>query len=137
MQVTQIPFIQHIGINKSTEYNVELENKEIVQNHIGSIHASAQFTLAETQSGLFLQNLFPELVGKVVPLLRASSVKYKHPATTMIMANASIEESVKEKFLVQFSRKGRATIIVSVEVRDVDDTLTMEGEFTWFVQKIG
>ena len=136
MDVTQIPFAKYIGIERKEEGTLKLEPTDIVQNHIQSIHASAQFALAETQSGLFLQLEFPELDGKVVGLLRGATVKYKNPARTSIYAVASIEDEAKEKFLTQIERKGRASIMVKVEVLDVEDVLTMQGEFTWFVQKL-
>ena len=136
MEVTNIPFAKHIGIERKEEGTLKLESTEVVQNHIQSIHASAQFALAETQTGLFLQLEFPELEGKVVGLLRGATVKYKNPARTSIYAVASIEDETKEKFLTQFMRKGRASIMVKVEVLDVEDVITMQGEFTWFVQNI-
>jgi len=136
MEVTQIPFAKHIGIERKEEGTLKLESTQILQNHIGSIHASAQFALAETQSGLFLQLLFPELVGKVVPLLRSSNVKYKHPATTQITAHASIDEESKKKFERQFYKKGRGSIVVRVELRDVEGVVSMQGEFVWFVQLV-
>ena len=136
MEVTNIPFAKHIGIERKEEGTLKLESTEVVQNHIQSIHASAQFALAETQTGLFLQLEFPELEGKAVGLLRGSTVKYKNPARTSIYAVASIEDEIKEKFLTQFMRKGRASIMVKVEVLDVEDVITMQGEFTWFVQNI-
>ena len=136
MEVTNIPFAKHIGIERKEEGTLKLEFTEVVQNHIQSIHASAQFALAETQTGLFLQLEFPELEGKVVGLLRGSTVKYKNPARTSIYAVASIEDETRDKFLTQFMRKGRASIMVKVEVLDVEDVITMQGEFTWFVQNI-
>ena len=136
MDVTQIPFAKHIGIERKDECTLKLEPTDIVQNHIQTIHASAQYALAETQTGLHLQLCFPELEGKVVGLLRGSTVKYKNPATISIYAVARLEEEVKEKFLTQIERKGRASIVVKVEVLDVEDILTMQGEFTWFVQSI-
>ena len=136
MDVTQIPFAKHIGIERKEEGTLKLEPTQILQNHIQSIHASAQFALAETQTGLHLQLAFPELVGKVVGLLRGSTVKYKKPATTSIYAVASIDKEVKDTFLNQLKRKGRASIVVHVDVRDEDDVLIMQGDFSWFVQKI-
>jgi acyl-coenzyme A thioesterase PaaI-like protein len=136
MDVTNIPFAKHIGIEYKDEGMLKLEPTQIVQNHIQSVHASAQFTLAETQSGLHLQLSFPELVGKVVGVLRGATVKYKNPATTVIYAIANIEEKEKEKFLMQLARKGRAGIVVRVEVKESDDVVCMQGEFSWFVQKI-
>ena len=67
IKATDIPFVNHIGI-KDENNELSLEFKENVLNHIKTIHASAQFTLAETQSGLHLQKLFPELEGKVIPV---------------------------------------------------------------------
>ena len=136
MQVTDIPFAKHIGIERKEEGTLKLEATDVVQNHIQTIHASAQFALAETQSGLYLQILFPEYKDQVIPLLRGSTVKYKQPATKEIYAVASVDEKSREKFLALFEKKGRASITVMVELRDVDDLITMQGEFTWFMQKL-
>jgi len=136
MDVTEIPFAKHIGIEKKEESTLKLEYTQLVQNHMQTIHASAQFALAETQSGLFLQLEFPELEEKVIALLRGSTVKYKHPASTQITAHASLNADVKEKFEIQFSKKGRASITVTVELRDEVGVVTMTGEFGWFVQKL-
>lgn len=135
MKATDIEFVKLVGIEQS-DNNVSLAFKKNVLNHIESIHASAQFTLAETQSGLCLQELFPELVGKVIPVLRESKIKYKKPALKNIVAFASCSEEDIEKFRLQFAKKGRSTLSVSVEVKDSDGVVTATSEFTWFVQKI-
>ena len=135
MPFMDIPFAKHVGIQKKDEGTLMLVETEGVQNHIQTIHAGAQFTLAETQSGLYLRSLFPEYAEKVIPLLRSSSVKYKHPATKEIVAIATVDDESKEKFETQFLKKGRASITIAVELRDSDDVVTMMGEFTWFVQK--
>jgi len=114
MDVTQIPFVKHIGIERKEEGTLKLEPTDMVQNHIQTIHASAQFALAETQSGLFLQEAFPELVGKVAGLLRSSTVKYKKPASTSIYAVATIEDEIKKKFIKHLERKGKGSITVSL-----------------------
>jgi len=136
MDVTQIPFVKHLGIEKNEEGILKLEPTLTVQNHIQTIHAAAQFTLAETQSGLYLQTLFPEYRGKVMPLLRESSVKYKKPATSTLTASAYVEEGVKEKFLIALKSKRRAIITVDVELRDENQVVTMRGDFTWFIGNI-
>ena len=135
MKATDIEFVKLVGIKQSGD-SVSLAYKKDVQNHINTIHASAQFTLAETQSGLYLQNLFPELEGLVIPLLRESNMKYKKPALKSITAFASVKDEDKEKFLEQFSRKGRASLLVSVEVKDSDGVCTAQGTFGWFISKI-
>jgi hypothetical protein len=135
MEVTAIPFVKHIGI-KEEGSQLSLSIMLEVENHIGTIHASAQFTLAETQSGLFLQEEFKDLEGEVLPLLRSSSVKYKALATTTLRAEATINDEVKSKFIEQFSRRGRATITVDVKLVDVENVVTMVGEFVWFVERL-
>ena len=57
MQVTEIPFVKLIGIEQEKN-NLSLRFDSKILNHIKTIHASAQFTLAETQSGLFYKNYF-------------------------------------------------------------------------------
>jgi len=135
MDVTQIPFAKHIGIERKEEGTLKLEATQVVKNHIQTIHASAQFALAETQSGLFLQLEFPELVGKVAGLLRSSSVKYKNPASTSIYAIASIEKDAKEKFLRQLEKKGRALIFINILLKDENDIVVMSGIFDWYIHK--
>ena len=54
MKAIDIEFVKLVGIEQS-DNNVSLAFKKDVLNHLKSIHASAQFTLAETQSGMHLQ----------------------------------------------------------------------------------
>jgi len=136
MDITQIPFVKHTGIEKDDVHTLKLEAADVLKNHLGTLHASALFTLAETQSGLSLQEHFPELEGKVAGVLRDATVKYRNPATSSIYAVANIKEEVKERFLSQYARKGRSSIVVDVVLKTYDDMVCMQGEFTWFVQKI-
>jgi len=100
------------------------------------MHAAALFALAETQSGLYLQQLFSEYASEgVLPLLRGASVKYRAPATSTVYALSSVSMEKQEKFLSQFERKGRAGITVTMTLRDVEETIVMTGEFDWFVQR--
>lgn len=130
-----IPFVNHIDIQTNNN-ELSLAFQENVLNHVNTIHAGAQFTLAETQSGKYLQQLFPELEGKVVPVVRDAQIKYKKPAVSKIMAQASISDDALKTFTAQFDKKGRGTLQVDVAVRDINDVVTAQATFTWFVQKI-
>lgn len=135
MKVTNIPFVEHIGIEKKDNTILKLDFQPEVHNHLGDIHASAQFTLAETQSGLYLQTKFPQYEGKVVALLRDSTVKFRHPAKMNITAHAFIDEEVEQKFLTLLEKRGKATIAINVEVKDAKEVVTMQGYFNWFIIK--
>lgn len=136
MNVIDIPFVKKVGITKTKHNALELAFTTDTHNHLETMHASAQFTLAETASGEYLQTLFPELVGKVIPVLRDASVKFRKPATKNIIAYPSISNEAHEKFNLQFNKKGRASICVDVEIKDIDNTVTAITSYNWFVQKI-
>ena len=131
-----VPLVSHLGIERRDEKTLKLAYHNNVQNHIGTIHAAAQFALAETQSGDYLSGLFPQHKGKFLPLLRSSTVKYRNPASSEIYAEAVAKEADLKKFETQFLKKGRATISVVVKVMDSEGVVTMEGEFNWFVQRV-
>jgi len=136
MNVLEIPFVEKVGITQNADDQLELAFKEDVQNHLNTIHASAQFTLAETASGKALLQQFPELVDKVIPLLRDADIKFKKPALKTIHAEASISDESSLKFSEQFAKKGRASIAVDVTIVDSEGTVTCVGRFNWFVQSI-
>lgn len=136
MNILQIPFVEKTGIQRDSEGALALTFNDSIHNHLQTIHASAQFTLAETASGEFLQNKYPDLAGKVIPLLRESQAKFKKPATNSIAAYASVTSEASEKFNIQFQKKGRASLPVYVEIKDTEDTVTFTGTFTWFIQRV-
>ena len=132
----KIPFIEDMGMEKHDNGFLYLSFNQKLLNHIGTVHASAQFMLAETQSGFYLESMFPEYIGKIVPLLRSSTVKYKHPATKDIYAVATVSKEALEKFESTFLKKGRAIISVNIEVQESDEIITMVGDFVWFVSRL-
>ena len=135
MKATDIPFVKHIGIEEKNS-ELSLNFNENILNHIKTIHASAQFTLAETQSGIQLQSLFPKLEGKVIPVLRDAQIKYKKPAQEKIIAFASADEEAIEKFKEQFDKKGRGSLQIEVIIKDINNVVTCQAAFTWFIQTL-
>lgn len=136
MDVLTIPFVEKVGITRTGEGVLELGFDDSIRNHIETIHAGAQFALAETASGDMLLSLFPDLIGEASPLLRDSQIKFKKPAKQTISAYSSVTESAVARFQEQFARKGRSTIIIDVEIRDVANIVTSTGTFNWFVQRV-
>ncbi len=136
MEITQIPFAKLIGIQENNAGQLQLAFTPQTHNHLQTMHASAQFTLAETASGALLQSLFPELVDKVIPVLRKASASFKKPAIKDIVAFPSVDETDIKKFRQQLDAKQRASISVHVDIKDSDGTLTSSADYQWFVQKI-
>lgn len=136
MNIAEIPFVKKVGIKKNIKGEFELPFSASVHNHLQTILASAQFTLAETASGEMLQTMFPELIGQVIPLLRDSKIKFKKPATQSITAFPSVSKESLDSFNHQWSKKRRGSITVNIEIKDTDGTLTCTGSFNWFIQNL-
>lgn len=136
MDLIKIPFVKKVGITKIENGNLGLPFSKSVHNHLQTIHASAQFSLAETASGQILQQSFPELVGKVIPVLRESKIKFKKPAIQSIIVYPEVSDEAISNFRKHFSRKGRSLISVKVVVKDIENITTCIGEFSWFIQSI-
>ena len=135
MEITDIPFAQTLGLKKSVDGVLELGFDSGVMNHLQTIAAAAQFSLAELASGDYLMHLFPELLGEGVPILRDSRLKYKRPAKSKISAYASSSDKDIAKFKEHYDRKGRSLLSVSVEVKDTGGNVVSAGRFRWYMQK--
>ena len=136
MNILEIPFVHKVGLTRTDEGNLTLLMNKSNENHIQTVHASAQFTLAETISGEAMQLVFPHLVGKVIPILRESHIKFRKPATGNIYGLAHIDDETKVKFEEQLTKKGRAILSVEVQIKDSNETTTCIGQFDWFIQMI-
>ena len=135
MTLADIPYAHHTRITEENGH-LSLHFHPDLLNHIGTFHAGALFTLAETASGFYLASLFPdEETTSLMPLLRNSEVKYKHPATGAVHATASIDEKKLSHFISQIERRGRATITVAITLVDGNNLPCMIGKFGWYVQK--
>lgn len=68
-------------------------------------------------------------------MVHDASISYKQTAAQKIIASAFITDEEIEKFNSRFNRKGRSTIIIDVEVRDIENTLICIASFLWYVQE--
>jgi len=127
--------LELVGIKKNDKNPQILKLSSNNQNHIGTMHAAAQFLLAETASGVYLQEKFPDLKDEVIPLLRESQIKYRKTAEGTITAHAFAELETLERFKNQFLKRSRAIISVNVDLKDREGVVVAEALFTWFVQR--
>ena len=134
MNILDMSLNRFVGVYKDEKLCIDIS--ENIKNHIGTIHASALFLLAESASGKYLKSQFPELKNSVIPLLRQSNIKYKKTAIGTITAFASLSDEEKERFIKQFSKKSRGTIEVNITLKNENDEIVSISSFTWFIQKI-
>ncbi len=137
MNVLNLPFNKILLIKQSYEPDtiLMLEDGIKYQNHLGTVHASAQYALAEASSGEILERNFGDWNGAYFPVVRRVEVKYKTPAQGRLFSTGFIDETVATKAKEEISAKGRALVDVIVKIMDERKNITFEGTFTWFIAK--
>jgi len=132
-----IKFSHLLGVcREQNGMHMQLPFADHVLNHVGNMHASAQFALAEISSGDYMRQRFPELEGKVLAVVRRAEIKYSKPVNCMLVAYPSVDEASAQKMLTQLEDKGRALLSVQVKLKnDMGDTMT-HAVYHWFVTKL-
>jgi acyl-coenzyme A thioesterase PaaI-like protein len=104
-------------------------------NHLGTIHASVQFALAEAASGELLLQHLGAAQDQVFAVLRTSSVKFRKPAHGELRAAARFLDTDPETLSAELESRGRALVAILVEVADTRGVVTMTSRFDWFLQQ--
>lgn len=137
VDVTGVPFNKFLGITRASEpgFLLQLEDSPDYQNHLGTVHAGVQLTLAETTSADCLLRHFPDLAESVVAVVRRVEAKFRNPLTGKIRSRAAIQQGQADKLEEALRAKGRGLISVDVEIVGVDGTVGLLATVEWFVQK--
>ena len=114
MNLLNIPFVKRVGIERQDNQILTLGLSQNVFNHLGTICAGAQYTLAETSSANLLQILFPDLDGTTIPVIRETRIKFRKPAQSSIKATATAREEDVVSFRTRFDSSGPSWIIYSL-----------------------
>ncbi len=135
--VLTLPFNKILMIKESgaTDSIFMLEDRVDYQNHLGTVHASAQYALAEASSGEILERSFGEWKGAYFPVVRRVEVKYKNPAKGKLLSTGFIEPERVRKAKTELSEKGRTLVDIMVTIVDEEKNITFEGTFTWFIAR--
>src|ERR1041385_7123665 len=138
MHVTDLAINKALGMQLAPAGNghiLEMPETPLLLNHVGTVHASAQFALAEASSGEFLLRQLGEVKDQVFAVLRTSDVKFRKPAHGALRASARFVEGVAETLSAELTTRGRALVSVLVEIADAQGVITMTGQYDWFLQR--
>lgn len=137
MNILEVPFNQFLGLEKSErqDFTFKLEQRPELLNHLGTMHACVQLSLAEAVSGEYLLNQFYSLRNDVIPVVRKTEVKYQKPANGCLYAKADFFKTTQADILKTLNEKGRALVPIKVEVVDAENKRTLIAVFDWFVAK--
>src|SRR5215469_5670517 len=115
MNVADIPFYRFLGLRLNGSV-LTLQADPRYQNHLGAVHASAQFSLAEAASGQWLLAKFGGMAGDYLAVVRQVELKYRRQAAGELTAMADVSPENAERFQDSLERRGRASIEVQVRI---------------------
>jgi acyl-coenzyme A thioesterase PaaI-like protein len=140
MHVTDLAINKTLGMQLAPEgadHILEIPESPLTLNHVGTVHASVQFALAEAGSGEFLLRFLGDAQSQVFAVLRTSDVKFRKPAHGVLRATARFAEGEADSLSADLASRGRALAAVLVEVTDAQGVVTMSGRYDWFLQRQG
>jgi acyl-coenzyme A thioesterase PaaI-like protein len=138
MHVTDLAINKTLGMQLAPAgdgHILEIPESPLLLNHVGTIHASVQFALAEASSGEFLLRHLGEAQNQVFAVLRTSDVKFRKPAHGALRASVRFADGVADSLSTELATRGRALASVLVEVADTNGVVTMSGHYDWFLQR--
>jgi hypothetical protein len=137
MEILDIPFHRFLNIKNhhGDEYIFEAEERPEYLNHLGTVHACVQLSLAEASSGEYLLQQFNELESELIPVVRKTEAKYHRPANGTLYSKASFESTNKSDILNELVRRKKVLLKVKVEIFDHQKSKVLTATFDWFIIK--
>jgi uncharacterized protein (TIGR00369 family) len=111
-----------------------LATRPEVGNHVGTMHAGAQFSLIEATSGAAVSGAFLDLLGRATPLAQGAELTYRRPARGDVSAEASIAADEVERVRRELETAGRARFDVQVTVTDAQGAVATEAVMRWYIR---
>ena len=135
-----VPFAGHLNVQiteiSEGEATVLLPDLPELKNHVGSQHAGALFTAAETASGAAFVGAFAERMGDVTPLARSAEIAYEKIANGEITAQARLGIDAAEA-LATLDAEGKVEFPCQVELSDGDGRRVATATVHWHVRLKG
>ncbi len=132
-----VPFVGHLGLEVTRvaegEATVVLPERPELTNHVGSQHAGALFTAAETASGAAFVGAFAERMGDVTPLARSAEIDYLKIAKGPIEARAELGVP-KTEAIAALDRDGKVEFACEVTLSDGAGTEVARATVHWHVR---
>lgn len=122
--------ITEVGPGEAT---VVLPRRQELNNHVGSQHAGALFTAAETASGAAFVGAFAVRMGDVTPLAKSAEIDYVKIANGAITAKATLGIEAA-KAIATLDEEGKVEFPCEVELTDKDGQLVATATVHWHVR---
>jgi uncharacterized protein (TIGR00369 family) len=111
-----------------------LEARPEVGNHVGTMHAGAQFSLVEAASGAAVSSAFLDLLGRATPLAQGAELTYRRPAKGDVVAEATVSPEEVARVRADLETQRRSRFEVRVTVTDAQGTVATEATMRWYIR---
>ncbi len=132
-----VPFAGFLGVEVTSlaagEATAVLPERAELKNHVGSQHAGALFTAAETASGAAFVGAFAERMGDVTPLARNAEISYEKIAKGPIEAKATLGVPADEA-LATLDAEGKVVFPCEIELTDASGQRVATATVQWHVR---
>ncbi|MDX6627412.1 MAG: hypothetical protein QOE56_2401 [Solirubrobacterales bacterium] len=132
-----VPFVGHLGLEitdvSAGEATVRLPRRLELTNHVGSQHAGALFTVAETASGAAFVGAFAVRMGEVTPLAKSAEIDFLKVANGPITARAKLGVDAAEA-LATLDAEGKVEFPCEIELTDGDGNTVATASVSWHVR---
>lgn len=133
-----VPFAGFLGI----EYDevgpdrtvLRLADDPAKHNHIGTLHAGALFSLAESASGLAVTAAIADKLAGVTPLAAKAEITYRRVARGDVTAAARIDGDVAE-VLATLDAEGKVRFPVVVDLTDESGEVAAVVRVEWHLRR--
>jgi uncharacterized protein (TIGR00369 family) len=133
-----LPFVQLLGIkidaigNGTSEVSMPADQK--LNNHLGTPHAGALFTLAETASGAAMAGGFADLILGLRPVAKESRIQYQKVAKGATRASGRVPGDMAA-LKAQLKADGKVAFPVEVDIFDEHGTLAAQVQVDWYLSE--
>ena len=133
-----LPFVRLLGISiddiGAGTSRVSMPDDPKLHNHLGTQHAGALFTLAETASGAAMAGGFAELILGLRPVAKESRIQYQKLARGATRAEGRVPGDLAA-LKAQLAQDGKVAFPVAVDIFDSEGTLAAQVTVDWYLSQ--
>jgi uncharacterized protein (TIGR00369 family) len=132
-----VPFVGYLGLEiieiSAGEATVRLPRRSELTNHVGSQHAGALFTVAETASGAAFVGAFAVRIADVTPLASSAEIDFLKVASGPITASAKLGVDAATALAI-LDADGRVEFPCEVELTNQSGARVATATVSWHVR---
>jgi len=133
LNVLDLPFIKHLGLQISDDGALSLPIAEHHKNHLGTVHATVLYGIAEACSGQVIIEQFFKPYPKALVVIRKAAIKYRSPARADLSARFKKADPELDLVLQRLREKSVAKCEIEVETRSGDEIVAI-ATFEFFIK---